>query len=92
MRLQQAARLIEDFDYPITTHELIESAGNQVLTYPDGAETLEQILSRTEPETFGSSQDLQLTLYASLCEDAIGRKRYSDRDPPSGTEVEHISF
>jgi len=79
--LKGAEQAFEAQQYPMTTEELIEAAGDTTLELPNGTETLEDALSRSAPETFESAEDARLTAYAGLSGKAIGRKGYSDRDP-----------
>lgn len=92
MRIQQTPVLFEDITYPITTEELIARTGSKEIALQDGTESVKQILERSEPESFTSPEDVQLTIYAGLCDRAIGRKGYTDRDPPAMNEVEPLSF
>lgn len=92
MRIQQTAALFEDIAYPVTTEELIARTGSQKIALQDGTESIKQILERSEPESFTSAEDVQLTIYSGLCDRAIGRKGYTDRDPPAMNEVEPVSF
>ncbi len=92
MRIQQTPNLFEDITYPVTTEELIERTGSQKLALQDGSESIKQILERSEPESFNSPKDVQLTIYSGLGDQAIGRKGYTDRDPPTMNEIEPVSF
>lgn len=92
--LKGAEKAFEAQQYPMTTEELIEAAGDTTLELPNGTETLEDALSRSAPETFESAEDARLTAYAGLSGKAIGRKGYSDRDPICMGEdgPEQVSF
>ncbi|WP_254272988.1 DUF5789 family protein [Haloarcula marina] len=79
--LTDAAEAFEAQEYPLTTDELIEAAGDTTLELPNGTETLGDALSRSSPETFESAEDAMLTACAGVSSKAIGRKGYSDRDP-----------
>lgn len=92
MRIQQTSTLFEDLTYPVTTEDLIAKTGSQEIALQDGSESIKQILERSEPESFSSPEDVQLTIYSGLCDQAIGRKGYTDRDPPTMNEVEPVSF
>ncbi|WP_436346497.1 DUF5789 family protein [Natronorubrum sp. FCH18a] len=70
-----------DYDYPMTTEELIEEHGDRTLELPNGTETVGDVLARLESETFESSDDVRLALSCAVSNKAIGRVGYSDRDP-----------
>jgi len=92
--LTNAEEVFDAQQYPITTEELIETAGDLTLDLPNGTETLADALSRSGPETFESAEDALLTAYAGVSGKAIGRKGYSDRDPVCMGEdgPEEVSF
>lgn len=92
MRIQQAATLFEDMRYPVTTEELITATGSQQIALANGMETIGEVLDRVEPESFTSPDDIRLAFYSGLSDEAIGRKGYSDRDPPTMNEVQPLSF
>lgn len=92
MRLTEALQLLDTQTYPTTTGELIAAHGGRRIDLPNGTETFEEVLSRNGTEAFADAEEARLSLYGGLSEDAIGRKGYSDRDPPSLGEVEQVSF
>ena len=92
MRLTEALGLLDTQTYPTTTRELLAAHGGRRIDLPNGAETLGEVLSRSGDEAFADAEEARLSLYGGLCEDAIGRKGYTDRDPPAFGEVEPISF
>ena len=75
--------------YPTTTAELIEAHGETELELPNGAVTLETVLSRLPNEELETEEDARFTTYSMLGEEAIGRKGYSDRDPSCIGEEGH---
>ena len=75
--------------YPTTTAELIEEHGETEIELPNGAVTLEDVLSRLPNEELETEDDARFTIYGALGEDAIGRKGYSDRDPSCIGEQGH---
>lgn len=92
MRLQETTAALNALSYPTTTLEIISTIGDQELSLPDGTESLAEIFTRSDTDTFESPDDAHLTLYASVGDKAIGRKQYSDRDPPTREEIEPVSF
>ena len=94
MSLKQATELLRQHDYPATTDQLTDSYGDYELDLPNGTETLGEVLRRVESETFGTSGEAEELLYSAVSGKAIGRKRYSDRDPTTlGTQgPSEVSF
>lgn len=93
MRLKELDGVIDDMEYPTTSQEIIDSHGGQELSLANGSETVGQVFDRFGAESFTSADEARLTLYSSLSEGAIGRKGYTDRDPPmTFGEFEHVSF
>lgn len=92
MRLPEATQLFDDIEFPATSADIIAAYGERSLSHPNGDETVEKIFNRCGPETFENPEAARLTLYSSLSDDAIGRKGYTDRDPPQLKEVDLISF
>jgi hypothetical protein len=92
--MTEAEEAFDAQQYPMTTEELIEAAGDLTLELPNGTETLAEALSRSAPETFESAEEARLTAYAGVSGKAIGRKGYSDRDPVCMGEdgPEQVSF
>lgn len=72
---------IDAHEYPATTADLIDAYGDERIDLPNGSETLAEILSRLEAETFESPEDARYALYSAVSQKAIGRVGYSDRDP-----------
>ncbi|WP_121743980.1 DUF2795 domain-containing protein [Natronorubrum halophilum] len=72
---------VDDHDYPATTEELISNYGDRTLELPNGSETVGDVLTRLESETFETPDDVRLALSCAVSDKAIGRIGYSDRDP-----------
>lgn len=83
MRHNEIHELFEELSFPLTTEALVSAAGDEELEYPEGTETVEDICERVTLEEFESSEDATLVFRSALSEEAIGRKGYSDRDPPT---------
>lgn len=87
-------RLMDDADerldghsFPATTEELVAEHGDLEIELPNGTETLGDALSRAGSETFESSESAKLAARSGISEKGIGRKFYSDRDPPTVGDV-----
>lgn len=86
MRLQDTGELIDDHQYPATSDELIELYGDRVIELQNGEETVAEILGRLGPETYEGPADVHAALRTGASHKAIGRRFYSDREPPSFSE------
>jgi len=92
MRLIEFEQTIDALDYPTNTRTITETYSGQELHFQDGSEQLKNVFERFGPESFASPDEVRMTLYGALPGEAIGRKHYTDRDPPVGDEVEPLSF
>ncbi|WP_247003610.1 DUF5789 family protein [Halosolutus gelatinilyticus] len=81
MLLNGTGDVIDDYEYPATTEELIEEHGDRTLELPNGSETVAEVLARLESETFENPEDARFAIYGAVSDKAIGRVGYSDRDP-----------
>jgi hypothetical protein len=94
-------RLMSDMDekidahsYPATTEELVEAYGELELETVDGTETFGELIELLGEQTFADAEEVRLTAYSALSEEAVGRVGYSDRDAPGLGETGHeqVSF
>ena len=95
MRLSGTGDAIDAQTYPLTTEDLTEAIGDDELELARGTETVADVLERFGEQTFQTPEDVRHTLEAGVCERAIGRKGYSDRDPTTPGSVyghECVSF
>lgn len=93
MRLNQLATELEGLSYPRTTAELAAALDGRVLDHAGGEEAVSALLERCGSDSMASADDAWLSVAASLDEDAVGRKGYSDRDPPvDRREFDAVSF
>lgn len=93
MRLNELASQLETYTYPMSADDLAVALDGRKLDYPAGEEPLSAVVDRSGSDTMVSADDAWLSIVASVDEGAIGRKFYSDRDPPCGPEeVELVSF
>ena len=92
-RIEVWARL-NDLTFPLHADEFVSQVGGLTIEYATGTEeTVAEVCERVDVDTFTSADDAQLTLATGLDGDAVGRKGYSDRDPPIAglDEYDHVS-
>ncbi len=93
MRLNQLPTVLDDLTYPLSTEELSAALEGRTLVHPAGEEPLSAVVARCGSDAMESADDAWLSMVASVDEDAIGRKFYTDRDPPCGPdEFDAVSF
>lgn len=93
MRLNQLPAVLDDLNYPLTAEELSAALEGQTLVHPAGEEALSSVVARCGSDAMASADDAWLSVLASVDEDAVGRKFYTDRDPPCGpNEFDAVSF
>jgi len=92
MRLTEFDARLDRLTYPTSTDDVVSQFGTSEIAFQDGAERLDRVLGRFGTETFDSPDELRMTLYGALPGEAVGRRGYSDRDPPGVDEVEPVSF
>lgn len=85
MRPNKAKNTFENLEYPITTDELVAEVGDVGVTLQIGTETISDVFERVGAETYSEPEEAYLTFLSALSTKAIGRKGYSDRDPPVGS-------
>ncbi|MFW5974425.1 MAG: DUF5789 family protein [Natrialbaceae archaeon] len=74
--------LLTDVTYPVDCEEVIESCGDRRIELMMGEETLGDVIERCNAGELRSPAEARDTILSGLSEGAIGRKHYSDRDPP----------
>lgn len=82
MRPNQAYSSFRELTYPIRTDELVELIGDTELELPAGTETIGEVFDRLSSETYADPREAYTMFLSGLSAKAIGRKSYSDRDPP----------
>ncbi|MFB6200515.1 MAG: DUF2795 domain-containing protein [Halorhabdus sp.] len=79
--------LFDGVSYPTDCEAVIETCGDRTVEEKAGEETVADVITRCGGGELRTPREARETLLASLGEGAIGRKYYSDRDPPvPGTE------
>lgn len=93
MRLNQLLGVLDGLTYPLTADELAAALEGQTLDHPAGDEYAPAVVERCGSEAMESADDAWLSMLAHVDEDAVGRKFYTDRDPPCGPrEFDPVSF
>lgn len=93
MRLNQLPTLLDDLTYPVSADELAAALAGETLVHPVGEEPLSAVVARCGSDSLTSAEDAWLSVVGHVDEEAIGRKFYTDRDPPCGpTEFDALSF
>lgn len=93
IRLNQLLGRLERLSYPVSIEELSAEFDGQTLLYPQGEEAVSAVVERCGSHTLESADDAWLSVLASVDEAAVGRKFYTDRDPPcSAAEFAPVSF
>jgi len=75
-------RALEDVTYPADCADVVETCGDRVITFQVGEETVAEAFGRCDAGQLRNRREARQTLLSSVSEGAIGRKYYSDRDPP----------
>lgn len=86
MRLIDIAKTANDYEYPMTSKEIVSKHGTETIEYANGSENLGDVLDRSQVETFECADDVCLTVYSTASKEAVGRRFYSDRDPTTPGE------
>lgn len=95
MEVRDLDRLLDDVSFPVDTSELISTTEGQIIEYPNGKEeTVATLLERVVSEEYTHRSDAELVIRSALREEAVGRKWYSDRDPPNlvAEQYDPVSF
>lgn len=86
MRVNDALDEIRHVSYPATPGEIVDELDDPVLQLPNGEERLAEAFDRIDVDRLDCPEDATLSMLSALSEDAIGRKGYSDRDPPTESD------
>lgn len=93
MRLNQLPTVLDDLTYPLTADELAAALEGETLVHPVGEEPASAVIERCGSDAMRSADDAFLSMVGHVDGEAIGRKGYTDRDPPCGpTEFDAVSF
>jgi hypothetical protein len=82
---------IDDQSYPVSATEFVAAVGDDA---GPTEEELDAVLARAGADTLTDADDARDTVLCGLGGDAVGRRRYSDRDPGGFGETRHreLSF
>lgn len=86
MRLNAVESACAEFEYPLSSDDLLAAIGEETLELQGGAEPLADAIERGGGEDFASATELHETVMAGVGHAAIGRRYYSDRDAPAMCE------
>ena len=93
MRLNQLPTVLDSLSYPLSAEELAAALEGETLVHPVGAEPASAVVDRCGPDALRTADDAWLSMVANVDGAAIGRKGYTDRDPPCGpSEFDAVSF
>ena len=93
MELDQLPAALDRLTYPLTAEELRAALAGEVIAHPTGDEPLDAVVRRSGSDVVRSADDAWLSVVGALDEGAVGRKGYTDRDPPCGPdEFDAVSF
>lgn len=88
LTIKDASERLGTHRYPTTTEDLLADHGDVVIEHTNGSETIAEVFGRLDVETYETHEAVTAALYSAVSSEAIGRKFYSDRDPPSpGSDV-----
>lgn len=90
LELRDLGEILVGTEYPVTTEELIATAGDLEVRYPHGSEPLRIILETSGLETYRSAGELELAILNGVRRDAVGRPRYSDRGDEVTEQLDRI--
>lgn len=90
VELGALAGRLDAHSYPTTAEELLEAYGDAEIVLEDGSQSLEDVLGKSPEASFPSAEAVRTAVVGLVDDEAIGRKHYSDRDPPvDGEQTEH---
>ncbi|AUX09471.1 hypothetical protein AArcSl_1845 [Halalkaliarchaeum desulfuricum] len=90
MKINELLTRLETVTYPTTTDRVVEEFDDPKLTLVDGEERLSTVFDRINNEVLDCCDDAKLAVLGGLKGDAVGRKGYSDRDPPTPSESDSV--
>ncbi|MDS0295426.1 DUF5789 family protein [Halogeometricum luteum] len=70
---------LADEEYPMSKADVLERYGDRELELEDGTQTLREVLEPLGETTFDSADDVRQSVVGMVSDEAIGRKKYSDR-------------
>lgn len=86
MRINNVMEALESQRYPSSVESMVSDLDDPRIELADGAQYLSEIYGTVSVEKFETIEEAQLVFLSGLKASAIGRKGYSDRDPPTARE------
>lgn len=83
VELGELNRLLRSHSYPATTGELLDAYGDVEIQLENGSQSFADVLGPFPGESFASADAVRVAVFTLVDEQAVGRKGYSDRDPPT---------
>ena len=81
---------LSETEYPVTSGELVDDHGDAELRTSRGHETLDDTLGEYDANhAFESESEVKHAVLTMVGGDAVGRRGYTDRDPPVGHDTTH---
>lgn len=81
-------------DYPTALSDLVAAHGDHTIRLQNGSRTFREVVGDHTDRQCASPEDARQVVLTLVDESAVGRKGYSDRDPPGpgDSEREEQSF
>ncbi|PSQ43784.1 DUF2795 domain-containing protein [Halobacteriales archaeon SW_7_68_16] len=93
LALGELYRRLTGIPYPVSRSEVVTAVGDHELNSAGGTERVGEVLNRIEVTEFRDPAEVVTTLLTGVSAEAIGRRGYSDRDPPqAGEQRTDVSF
>lgn len=94
MRINETLRRLDEVGYPMTVDDVVLALEDPTLELATGSQQLSDVFSAVDVDVVTDPDEAKLVLLSGLASEAIGRKYYSDRDPPTSRErnVEPLTF
>ena len=90
MEINELLTRLETVSYPTTADRVVKEFDDPKLALVDGEEHLSSVLDRIDNEALDCCDDAKLAVLGGLKGEAVGRKGYSDRDPPTLSESDSV--
>ena len=94
MRLNETLRRLDAVEYPLSVDNLVLALEDPTIELASGSQQLSAVFRTVNIDIVADPDEAKLMLLSGLASEAIGRKYYSDRDPPTAMErnVEPLTF
>ncbi|MFB6170469.1 MAG: hypothetical protein ABEJ06_04905, partial [Haloarculaceae archaeon] len=78
VKLSRLRGLLDSLDYPLTNARAREAVEGVTLVYADGEEPLDDVVGRSNAESFADAADLEAEIYTNLPVEAVGEPGQSE--------------